>query len=131
MNLSEHAVLSKIRELENLPRGWRFGKGIPPTTHAADVARSLYQEFAFLQLKADAFPGVDGSLSLVFYAGETCMELDISPKGGIDLYVEEGKGFDFRVVKDIANVSSVEIRQEMLSAFSLSLTGGPHGKTTI
>ena len=106
--------LIKLEETANLPRGWRFGEGVPPTKQAIDLARSIYQKFAFLRLKADVFPVVNGSLLLVFYAGETCVELAISHVGKIDLAVEEGKGFDFQEVEGIPNATHADITRAIL-----------------
>lgn len=107
--------LMKLEETANLSYGWRFGKGLPPAKRAVAVARTLYQEFSFLRLKADIFPGVDGSLSLIFYVDETCVELDISPQGTIDLYTQEGKGSDFQEVENILGAVITEVTTALVS----------------
>lgn len=109
------SFLIKFEETANLPYGWRFGKGLPPAKQAVTIARTLYEEFSFLRLKADIFPGVDGSLSLVFYAGETCVELDISPRGLIDLYKQEGKGSDFQEVDRISGALLSDVTTALVS----------------
>jgi hypothetical protein len=107
-------LLVKLQELANLPAGWRFGKGAPPTAKAIAMARDIYHMTAVLRVKADVFPGSDGSLALVFYSGETCLELCISPIGQVDLGVEEGIGFNFRETKDIPDASIGEILKELV-----------------
>lgn len=108
------AFLIKLRETANLPQGWRFGEGRPPAKQVVAIARSLYQEFSALRLKADIFPGVDGSLSLVFYAHEISVELDIAPQGTIDLTIEEGQGFDFQELEHIEHASIADITHALL-----------------
>lgn len=98
-------LLAKLRELADLPAGWRFGEGVPPRPVALHTARHICHHLADFRLKADVFPGADGSLSLVYYAGERCVEIYISQDGGLDLSVEEGEGFDFREIASQANAS--------------------------
>ena len=104
-DLPSDPLLTKLQELADLPDGWRFGEGIPPRSTVIHIAQKIYQRLADFRLRADAFPGIDGSLTLVFYADERCVEIYISQDGRLDLSVEEGEGFDFREVKDISNAS--------------------------
>lgn len=107
-------LLVKFQELANLPKGWRFGEGSPPTPIALTEAKRIYQNVSpVLRLKADAFPGEDGSVTLVFYSGDTCAELFIAPTGEIDLSVEQGEGFDFQEIRDISNASIGDVIREL------------------
>ncbi len=105
LDLSPNPLLAKLKELADLPDGWRFGEGVPPQPPALDTAQEIYRQLAYLRLKADAFPGVDGALTLVFYADERCVEVQISRNGEISVCVEEGEGFDFQEIEDIENAS--------------------------
>ena len=106
-------LLKKLQELADLPDGWRFGEGLPPQPNALLAAREIYQEAAPFRLKADAFPGADGSLTLTFYAAERCVEVGISPDGNIDISVEDGYGFDFEEIKDISDASLLDVIREV------------------
>ena len=113
-DLSPDPLLIKLEELARLPDGWRFGEGIPPQPTVIHTAREIYQRLADFRLQADVFPGVDGSLSLVFYAEERCVEIHVSQDKGINISVEDGEGFDFREIKEISNVSITEAVEEVL-----------------
>lgn len=106
-------LLAKLHELTNLPNGWHFGEGIPPQPSAVRIARKIYKHPVSFGLQADVFPGEDGSLSLVFYAGELCVEINISPDGTLNLSVEEGEGFDFEELRSISNASFDEAIAEV------------------
>jgi hypothetical protein len=107
-------VLVKIQELANLLPGWRFGKGIPPTPFAVIKVKDIYRVGSEFRLKADVFPGENGSLTLVFYSGDTCVELYVSPDGVVDLSVEQGEGFDFEELQDQSDASIADIRNNLL-----------------
>ena len=112
-NLPSDPLLGKLQELADLPNGWRFGEGIPPPPTVIHTAREIYQRLADSRLQVDAFPGVDGSLSLVFYANERCVEIYISQDGKLDLSVEEGEGFDFREITTISNASVLDVMNQV------------------
>ena len=113
-DLPPDPLLGKLQELADLPDGWRFGEGIPPQPTVIHTALEIHQRLAGFRLKADAFPSVDGSLSLVFYAHERCVEIYISQDGKLDLSVEEGEGFDFREINEIADASITDVVEEVL-----------------
>ena len=102
-------LLAKLQELADLPDGWRFGEGIAIDPAVLHTAQDIYRRLANFPLKADAFPGTDGSLSLVFYSDDRCVEICISQDGGLDLAVEEGEGFDFRETEAIPNASFQDV----------------------
>ena len=112
-DLSPDPLLAKLQELADLPDGWRFGEGVPPRPQALDRAREIHRQAASLRLKADAFPSADGSVNLVFYAGERCVEIYVSQTGTINVSVEEGEGFDFREIKKISNASITDAVEEV------------------
>ncbi len=112
-DLSQDPLLTKLQELANLPDGWRFGEGVSPQPYTLRRAQEIYQQVAYLRLKADAFPGADGSLSLVFYADERCVEIYISPDGKLDLSVEEGEGREFQEIKNTSDVSIANVVEEV------------------
>ena len=109
-------LLAKLQKLAHLPDGWEYGKGKPTHPHVYKVACSIYQRLASsLWLQADAFPCADGSLYLVFYSGQRCVEIRIWAHGGIDLSVEEGFGQDFQELLEKEDVSLDEIEKVVFS----------------
>lgn len=111
---SSDPLLTKLQELADLPDGWRFGEGGPPKPATLRTAREIYRRVGTPPLKADAFPGADGSLTLVFYADERCVEIVVARNGKINVSVEEGKGFDFREIKNLSDASMTKAVDEVL-----------------
>lgn len=112
-DLRSDPLLAKLQELAALPNGWRFGEGIPPHPTTLDNAREIYRMVASRGLKADAFPGSDGSLILVFYANERCVEISIAQDGRMNVCVEEGEGADFQEMKEIPNAPLADAVEEI------------------
>lgn len=112
-DLRPDPLLAKLQELAALPNGWRFGEGVPPHPTTLDNAREIYRMVASRGLKADAFPGSDGSLILVFYANERCVEISIAQDGRMNVCVEEGEGADFQEIKEIPNALLADAVEEI------------------
>lgn len=113
-------ITAKLHKLASLPNGWRYGTGIPPQEVAINTAQEIYRHLVDLKLQADVFPGEDGSLSLVFYKEEKCVETNISRYGTINIDVEDGEGFDYEVIKTVENASINEVAEQVI----LLATGG-------
>ena len=108
-------LLAKLQELAHLPYGWEYGKGKPTLPHVHKTAGSIYRRLASLQLQVDAFPCADGSLYLVFYSGQRCVEIRIWAHGGIDLSVEEGIGQDVQELLEKEDISLDGIEKAVFS----------------
>lgn len=102
-------LLVQLQDLAALPVGWEYGDGVPTRPQVQGTARDIYQQFAHLELKANAFPCPDGSLYLVFYAEARCVEIRIWTDGTLGLSVGEGKGSDFQELEDIENASMDDV----------------------
>lgn len=107
-------IEEKLKALLRLPVGWNFGDGVPATREAVGGAIAIWQQYRPFGIVADVFPGEQGSVLLVFYCGESCLELTISPKGDVvDLSSQTGIGFEFNEQSRIESASECEIRTEI------------------
>src|SRR4029453_3098313 len=95
-----HPLTKKLRSFVELPVGWSHGEGVPVANAAVRVAEHFVEVAAMLQLKADAFPGLQGECSVAFYFGDNSVEVVIHPQrlDKFDLHVEVGRGFQFQTL---------------------------------
>ena len=98
-------LIKKLEELAKLPDGWHYGEGVSPSGMAIEIAKSIYENVRVLSIQADVFPGTDGSLSIVFYEGDSCIEILISASGELDLTKEVGKGSEFEEIEDQQSIT--------------------------
>ena len=85
----------KIQSFRNLPEGWHYGSGHPPTSEMMAKAiayENFYQLLGFV--KTGAFPGVDGEIMVTAYHGEHCLELTIELDGTFRFAHEVGEQDD-------------------------------------
>ena len=106
-------LLLKLRELAELPEGWQYGEGIPPLEQVIQTAEEIYNKLSFFQFQVDAFPGLDGSLSLVFYSDQRCVEIDISQDGKLNLSMEDGKGYEYEEIESIPDASFQDVMNQV------------------
>ena len=115
----EDDVSRKLREFSALGTGWHYGEGVEIAQTALDVARRLNLEGGQLSLvERDAFPGLDGGVTVKFYEGSRVLELTVHPDGTIDYIDEIDRGPE---LGSDANVSIEEVI-EKLQAFA-AMTG--------
>ena len=108
-------LLTKLERLASLPEGWHYGDGSPTRHEITITAIDLYHQMAKYGLKADAFPWPNGSLSLVYYNGDMCVEIDIHSKDEWDLIVEKGYGFEYDEIHEVSDASFEDIEQAITS----------------
>ena len=108
---STDALLNKLKELATLPKGWRFGEGIPTKPEVLIATLDLYYRIARYDLKADAFPWSNGSVSLVFYERDMCVEISIHERDIYDVVVEKGYGFEYDILNEIDNASFEDVNE--------------------
>lgn len=123
----------KINHFLELKSGWHFGEGITPTETIAGKAKEFNLLGRRFGLRTDAFPGIDGSIAVTFYAGEHCLEVTINPDGSIDLSHEKGMGFEFDTVLYLENTGAGRILQELRKLVDITqcLSGSLKRITTI
>ena len=112
---STDALLNKLKELASLPDGWHFGEGVPTRPEVLIATLDLYYRTARYDLKTDAFPWSNGSVSLVFYERDMCVEISIHERDTYDVVVEKGYGFEYDILLDIDNASFEDANQAINS----------------
>ncbi|MCI0486290.1 MAG: hypothetical protein L0229_06785 [Blastocatellia bacterium] len=84
------ATTKKIQGFKNLPQGWHYGEGVPPSDDTINKAVSLNIEAANSEFtKTNAFPGIDGEIQFTIYQGEAYLEFTIETNGSITFLYEE------------------------------------------
>jgi hypothetical protein len=81
-----------------LATGWHFGRGKPPTIQMvmqADMLASLL--YGLGARNVEAFPGVDGGLTLLAFSGTYRVEVTINPNFNVDYSVDKD---DIEVASD-------------------------------
>jgi len=105
----------KLRGLQKLEPGWNHGEGVPVAKPAARVAQRFVDIATQLQLRADVFPGIDGSCSVSFYKEDLSVEVVISSTGGkrFGLHVEKGHGYPFTTLVEREAATQGEVMEEV------------------
>ena len=104
-------LLTKLAKLASLPAGWDYGVGIRTRREVTRTAIDLYHHMAKFGLKADAFPWPNGSLSLVFYRGDMCVEVNIHDQDEYHVVIEKGYGFEYDIMHEIPDASLDDVEQ--------------------
>jgi len=79
----------KIENFRQLPVGWHFGSGVPPTGDTIQKAIALNRVAAQVGFtKTNAFPGVDGEIQITLYDDSVYLEFTIESDGTITFVYE-------------------------------------------
>jgi len=81
----------KITSFKDLPVGWHYGSGVPPSDKALTLASRLNSCAGIMGFEAtDAFPSIDGEIMLTVYDGDIYLEFFIEVDGSINYIREQG-----------------------------------------
>jgi hypothetical protein len=84
-------TIRKINEFAELPNGWHFGEGVPPSQDARRRAISFVSAANALGIKrANAFPGASGQVQVTFYHDDRMLELTLEEGGAVTIAEDEG-----------------------------------------
>lgn len=108
------AVREKILAFADLPVGWEHGVGVPASEKVVHKALRVLDIGRTLGLKADAFIGADGSISVVFYRGSLSLETTVHADNSLDVSLENGIGLDFNEVGYVENASFQDVLKAIL-----------------
>lgn len=91
-------TIKKINSFAELPQGWHFGEGVPPSPEMRDKAKRVIQAAEYWGLeRANAFPGAHGEIQVTFYRDNRMLELSLELDGSVTMAEDEGKTqVDFR-----------------------------------
>ena len=93
LSASDRVILTaeKIRQFKELPVGWNYGEGVPPTEETISTALRLNIEVAAAGFKrTNAFPGENGEIQVTAYHQSIYLEMMIEPDGLITFVYEDG-----------------------------------------
>jgi len=81
----------KIARFIELPRGWHYGRGVPPSRDIArDALRILFRASLLGFKETDAFAGADGEIQVTAYHGPFYLEFTVDPDEGVRFVREDG-----------------------------------------
>ena len=102
-------VAEKIMGFAELEAGWHFGEGRRFELDVQEAALRILDLGRTIGLKADAFPGDEGDITVSFYAGERSLDVEVLSEGRFSLVEEEGVGAQYREVRslDVADQETV------------------------
>jgi hypothetical protein len=83
-------TISKVNSFAELPEGWHYGEGVPPSEDMRQNAIKLLRVADFLGItRANAFPGNEGEVEVGFYTGKSVLELTLELDGSITIAEDE------------------------------------------
>jgi hypothetical protein len=83
---------AKILSFTDLPVGWHYGDGEPPSKETINLALRLNQEAVVAGFeKTNAFPSVEGEIQITAWLGSLCLEFTIERDGGITFAQEQAQ----------------------------------------
>jgi hypothetical protein len=120
----------KIYGFKDLPVGWHYGSGVPPTDEAIRKALLLNAEAGFAGFrKTNAFPGIDGEIQVTAYHGSIYLELMLELDGTvIFVYEYNDQEIDYEELtlnEAIARIRTFRGLTWALSGLSTSCTTTP------
>lgn len=85
-------IIQKVRGFSELPTGWYFGEGVPPSRDILDTALSLLLKADELGFdNADAFPGASGEIQIAVYRDDDNYEFTVEHNGVITFSHDENE----------------------------------------
>lgn len=112
---------SKINSFAELPAGWHFGEGMPPSPDRVKNARLLHFEFVRSGFtRTNAFPGIDGQIMVTAYRGSEYHEFSLELDGSLD-YVFELGNEEQDCKENLSLEEALEIVRELANIVWLTL----------
>jgi hypothetical protein len=79
-------TIQKVSGFADLPQGWHFGEGVPPSQGRIGQAIGFLEYASFIDIeRANAFPGVRGQVEVTFYSGNRMLEITIESDDSITI----------------------------------------------
>jgi len=86
--MSKDKTIEKLESFKKLTKGWNFGDGLPIDRSVINHAKKLNEGLRNEGFKTDAFPGVDGTVTLDCYMDDVTYEFAIEKDLSINLEIE-------------------------------------------
>jgi hypothetical protein len=112
-------VEQEIWSFSNLPEGWDYGQGSPPSAETIDKAIVIYRIGKKYNLSVEVLPLGDGEIIVSFSQGETFIDILIGEGETYRLSVEIGIGDKYEIGETINNapINVIEDKLKKLSGF--------------
>jgi hypothetical protein len=123
-------IEEKIRSFGDLPTGWDFGQGEPPSAATIEKAIEIYRFGRSLDLDSEIFPGTNGEIAIAFYREDRSVEFIIDANQSLSYHIEEGQGFDYRRIECVEE-ASFEVARERLIELSRGTQCNTFGSLTL
>ncbi len=119
------ATASKIAAFADLPVGWSYGRGRPPSASVRFTAQELLRQATRLGLyKTDAFPGESGEIALTIYAGLDYLEFIVEPNLSIT-YMRETDDVEIAAAENLSSAEAIKRLEEFAAERWNSLGWSP------
>lgn len=112
-------VLEELNSFADLDEGWSYGEGKPIDSIVINKAKRVYKIGKYFLKTVNVFPGVDGSILVVFHTQDHSIEVSVNEDLTLNVVIEKGIGFDFQVIKEKDNIELKSI-ENILSNYKQS-----------
>lgn len=113
----QEPVEQEIMSFANLPEGWDYGEGSPPSIETIDRAIAIYRVGKKYNLSVEVVPLGDGEIIVSFSKGETFIDILIGKHEIYRLSVEIGIGDKYEIGETINN-APINVIEDKLKELS-------------
>jgi hypothetical protein len=88
-------IEKQIEAFEDFGPGWSFGEGSSFSKEIIQKAILVYRYGKYKGLLAEAFPGLDGDITITFQMSDNFLDVTINEDGSFDIEFEKGIGEEY------------------------------------
>lgn len=104
---------NKLLSFANLPEGWNYGEGSPPTERTVHRAIEIYKVGKSYGLDCEVFPVSDGCIEVSLYRNKYFIDILVKGDGTLDYTYEVGIGSNFQEVEQTEDISFDEVKKHV------------------
>jgi len=104
---SKNEIEDKIWSFLNLPKGWHYGSGFPPSKRTVNNALRINELAQLYGLRTDAVPGIEGEIQVICFSGDDTLEFTIESDGRVT-FVREQKGQEVLYIENLSIEEAIE-----------------------
>lgn len=110
---SPDPVKEYIRSFSELPAGWNFGEGNPPSEEIIKKAIQIYSLGKLSGFIGNAFPVGDGEIEISFSYQDHFIDILITSQNILEYTYEIGTGDEYNEIEYIENISFEEFESKL------------------
>lgn len=114
-DLEAYSIEQKLRSFGELPEGWDFGEGSPPTQEIIEQAIDIFKLGKTYDLKCEVFAIGEGEIEVSLFKGEQFFDILIRNDTTMEFTYEFGVGDNYEEIENIVNISREEIEQKLIN----------------